>query len=248
MESYQYTAFISYRHIHPDMEIAKQLHGMIENYHIPKSVQKLTNIQKMGRVFRDQEELPISTNLGEDIHRALENSQWLIVICTPELLKSAWCMKEIDTFIQLGKRDHILAILLKGEPEESFPTQLRTVIKNGIEEAIEPLAADVRGDTLSESLKKLRKEKLRLIARIREGEWTVARTEQYIDALSRQTPPKKQLGGFLLRDVRVFFNSVEHQLELIRSAGIDAGSEKEETEQEIILTIRIPKKVPVGKA
>ena len=46
----------------------------------------------------------------------------------------------------------------------------------------------------------------------------------------------------------MFFNSVNHQLELIRSAGIDAGSEQQETEQEIILTIRIPKKVPAGKA
>ena len=90
-------------------------------------------------------------------------------------------------------------------------------------------------------------EKLRTIALIRQGEWTVARTEQYIDSRLQQTPPKKPFGSFRLRDVRVFFNSVNHQLELIRSAGIDAGSEQLETEQEIILTIRIPKKVPAGK-
>ena len=91
------------------------------------------------------------------------------------------------------------------------------------------------------------REKLRLIERIREGEWTVARTEQYIELMAQQSPAKKRLGGFQLRDVRVFFNSVNHQLELIRSAGIDAGSEQRETEREIILTIRIPKKVPAGK-
>lgn len=92
-------------------------------------------------------------------------------------------------------------------------------------------------------------EKLRVIALIRQGEWTVAKTEQYIEALGAAAPqPKRELGGFQLRDVRVFFNSVNHQLELIRSAGIDAGSSRQETDQEIILTIRIPKRVPAGKA
>ena len=90
-------------------------------------------------------------------------------------------------------------------------------------------------------------EKLRTIDLIRQGEWTVARTEQYIDTRLQQAPPKKPFVSFRLRDVRVFFNSVNHQLELIRSAGIDAGSEQRETEQEIILTIRIPKKIPAGK-
>ena len=92
-------------------------------------------------------------------------------------------------------------------------------------------------------------EKLRVIGLIRQGDWTVARTEQYLEALERETPrEKRELGGFQLRDVRVFFNSVNHQLELIRAAGINAGSSRQETDQEIVLTIRIPKRVPAGKA
>ena len=35
METYQYKAFISYRHTEPDASIAKKLHTMIENYAIP---------------------------------------------------------------------------------------------------------------------------------------------------------------------------------------------------------------------
>ena len=87
-------------------------------------------------------------------------------------------------------------------------------------------------------------EQLKTLALIVEGQWTVAKTEQYIDSLSQQPAPRRrELGNFQLRDVRVFFNSVDHQLSLIRSAGIDAGSERRETDTEIILTIRVPKSV-----
>lgn len=164
METYQYKAFISYRHTHPDMEIARKLHGLIENFHIPGPIRKLTGVSKMGRVFRDQEELPLAVDLGEDIEKALKHSEWLIVVCSPRLLESSWCMKEIDTFIRLGKRDHILTILVEGEPDDSFPPQLRYIERSGKREEIEPLAADVRGKTLAESLRKLRGEKLRLLA------------------------------------------------------------------------------------
>ena len=88
METYQYKAFISYRHTEPDASIAKKLHTMIENYAIPGNIQKTLGIRKMGRVFRDQEELPLSQDLGADIHKALENSEWLIAICSPRYLES----------------------------------------------------------------------------------------------------------------------------------------------------------------
>ena len=84
MSEYRYTAFISYRHTMPDEAIAKKLHTLIENYRIPSDVRKSTGRKKMGRIFRDQEELPLSTDLGNDIKAALENSEWLIVICSPE--------------------------------------------------------------------------------------------------------------------------------------------------------------------
>lgn len=85
---------------------------------------------------------------------------------------------------------------------------------------------------------------LHAIGLIAQNDWSVARTEQYIDALlAAPQPEKRTLGRFRLRDVRIFFNSVDHQLALIRSAGIDADSRRVETEQEIVLTIRIPKPV-----
>ena len=89
----KYTAFISYRHLTPDADIAKKLHTMIENYGIPGSVKRKTGMRNMGRVFRDQDELPLSSDLGDDIRRALFDSDWLICICSPQYLESRWCME-----------------------------------------------------------------------------------------------------------------------------------------------------------
>lgn len=165
-QQFTYEAFISYRHVDPDQQIAKKLHSYIENYRIPAAIRKASGKKRMGRVFRDQEELPLSADLGGDIERALSQSKWLIVVCSPELLRSRWCLKEIDTFIALGreKNIHVLAILTRGEPAESFPEQLRFIERDGVRIEVEPLAADIRADSLPAMFKKLRSEKLRLLA------------------------------------------------------------------------------------
>jgi ParB family chromosome partitioning protein len=41
--------------------------------------------------------------------------------------------------------------------------------------------------------------------------------------------------------VRLFLNSIERGLKLVQEAGIAAVSGREDTEEEILLTIRIPK-------
>ncbi len=161
---YRYKAFISYRHQSPDQDVAGKLHSYIENYAIPSSLKKTLGIQKMGRVFRDQEELEISPSLGDDIHEALEQSEWFICICSPRYLRSKWCMEELNYFLSLGRRDHILTILTEGEPEEVFPEELRSRASGDAEEEVEPLAADVRGANVSEVLKKLQQERLRILA------------------------------------------------------------------------------------
>ena len=157
----RYDAFISYRHAPLDMEIAKKVHTGLETYRIPGAVQKKTGKKKMGRVFRDQEELPIGSDLDDNISGALRESQYLIVICSPRTPESYWVCKEIETFIEMHDRNHILAVLIEGEPDESFPSLLLTD-ENG--EPVEPLAADVRGATKRERNAKFRTEILRLVA------------------------------------------------------------------------------------
>ena len=161
----KYDAFISYRHTPLDMEMAKKLHKGLETYHIPKAVQKKTGRKNIKRVFRDQEELPIGSDLDENISLALKESGYLIVVCSPNTPKSEWVCKEIDSFIQMHDRAHVLAMLIEGEPNESFPQQL-LVDENGT--PVEPLAADVRGTDPKERNKKFKTELLRLVAAILE--------------------------------------------------------------------------------
>ena len=72
----------------------------------------------------------------------------------------------------------------------------------------------------------------------------VAQTEQLIDRqlAALQTAPPAGRRTYIIKDVRLFLNSVDRGLRLIRDAGIDAVSGREETEEEILLTIHIPKK------
>ncbi|MDR1205123.1 MAG: toll/interleukin-1 receptor domain-containing protein [Peptococcaceae bacterium] len=159
-----YETFISYRHKELDTRLAKAIHRQLETYRIPSNIAKRAGKKRMGKVFRDQDELPLLADLGEGVRRALEASEWLIVVCSPDLPESKWCMAEVDYFIELGRRDRILTVLIGGEPKESFPPQLRFEALNGETVEREPLAADVRGNSAAASLRKLRREKLRLLA------------------------------------------------------------------------------------
>ncbi len=157
----KYNAFISYRHADPDMFVAKEIHKGLETFKVPGRIRKKTGIKKIERVFRDQEELPIDSSLSDNINTALENAEFLIVICSPRLLESRWCLQEIRTFIKLHGRERILAVLVEGEPENAFPEEIR-FNENG--DPVEPLAADVRGTNHKEIKKKIASEKLRLLA------------------------------------------------------------------------------------
>lgn len=157
----RYDAFISYRHAELDMYVAKKLHKGLETFRVPRAVAKKSGKKNIKRVFRDQEELPIGSDLGDNISGALAESEFLLVICSPRTPESYWVQKEIETFIQMHGREHVLAILVEGEPNQSFPKQL---LEDEYGNPVEPLAADVRGASKSEIDKKLKSEILRLAA------------------------------------------------------------------------------------
>lgn len=86
-------------------------------------------------------------------------------------------------------------------------------------------------------------ERLAALKHIVSAGLNVAQTERYIDQRLRalETSPPKGRRTYIIKDVRLFLNSVDRGLRLIRSAGIDAQAGREETEDAILLTIRIPK-------
>ena len=152
---FKYDAFISYRHAEKDTLIASEIQKSLERFKIPKALQKKCGKQRFNRVFRDVEELPISSNLTEDLTQALKDSQFLIVICSYRTSESDWVRREIDTFLELHdyNKQLVLTVLVEGEPDEVIPEVLRHdnithYLADGTfyckDEVVEPLAADYR--------------------------------------------------------------------------------------------------------
>lgn len=92
---------------------------------------------------------------------------------------------------------------------------------------------------------RLEDDELRLAALrfMAEKQLTVAQSEQYVEhTLSRlQTAPPRRRPTYIIKDVRLFLNSVDRGLRLIREAGVGADCRREDTEDAILLTIRIPR-------
>lgn len=72
----------------------------------------------------------------------------------------------------------------------------------------------------------------------------VAQAEAYMEKLlqSAQVTPPRGRSTYIIKDVRLFLNSVDRGLHLMRQAGVDAGWDRQDTDREILLTIRIPKR------
>jgi len=155
---YKYDAFISYRHIEPDLTIAKILHEMIEKFNIPKHLRTVSNDENsindkhIFRVFRDREELS-TKDLSTMIEEAIANSKNLIVICSKRTSLSPWCRKEVQLFKKIHGVNNIIPVLIEGEPDEAFIDELKNlkvtfINSENVEEEknIELLAADIRSD------------------------------------------------------------------------------------------------------
>ena len=71
--------------------------------------------------------------------------------------------------------------------------------------------------------------------------FTVARTEQYVEDLLRQADRSPKRPTFVIKDVRLFLNTVTRGLSMMKSAGVSADCKRQETADAILLTIRIPK-------
>jgi len=124
-----YLAFISYRHAdntEEDRQWATWLHQQLEVYDIPADLIGSTNQrgeiipERIYPVFRDEISLPADSNLASAITTALDNSNFLIVLCSPRSVQSQYVNDEILYFKQIGKKDRIMAALLLGEPSASI--------------------------------------------------------------------------------------------------------------------------------
>ena len=165
----EYIAFISYRHKDLDKYVAKKVHTLIEHYVVPKELRGAAGApgKRLGFVFRDEEELPVSSNLTDSIQTALDHSKYLIVICTPDTPESLWVEREIGYFLEHHDRSHVIGVLVNGTPEQSFPKLLTTIYgEDGATPvgAVEPLAANLTNNAHQFEKKRIKKEAVRLYA------------------------------------------------------------------------------------
>jgi WD40 repeat protein len=173
--TYKYWAFISYSS--KDRRWGDWLIRAIETYRVPKRM--VGRATPRGGVvparayplFRDRDELPTDADLGSMIRGALEQSRYLIVICSPNSARSMWVNEEILTFKRLGRADRIFSLIIDGSPNasdtpgkdpdlECYPPALRYGLgPDGMlsKERTHPISADARrqGDGRANALLKL---------------------------------------------------------------------------------------------
>ncbi len=69
----------------------------------------------------------------------------------------------------------------------------------------------------------------------------VPATDAYIDGLLADGENRRGRGRarLVLKDVRVFLNSLQHSVDVMRQGGVDVGVQRTQTEEEMVVTIRI---------
>ena len=103
-----YDAFVSYSHA-ADGQLAPALQRGLERLARPWYRTRAL------AVFRDETGLAVSPHLWAAIVRALDDSEWFVVLCSPEAARSEWVQREIDYWLAHKAPDQILLVLTDGD-------------------------------------------------------------------------------------------------------------------------------------
>jgi tetratricopeptide (TPR) repeat protein len=131
-EGAKFKAFISYSR--QDEAAVRRLHARLEAFVVPAALRQ-GGKARLGRFFRDKEELSAASSLGGELAEKIASAEWLIVCCSPHSAASHWVNTEVDAFLNTHGYERTLVAVLDGEPRDVFPPRLR---------ARNPLAADFR--------------------------------------------------------------------------------------------------------
>ncbi|MEE8104576.1 MAG: hypothetical protein V3T86_03475, partial [Planctomycetota bacterium] len=160
----RFAAFVSYRRSKRDHEHARWLHSKLESFRTPPSlVAELGIRDRVGKVFLDDAELPAVPNLDAALRKRLDDSEHLIVVCSPRTPDSDYIDMEVQHFQDSGRADEIITWLIEGKPEQSFPRALLEAAASGL--AL-PGAADTTPSNLDTPRRRRRLALLRIVARL----------------------------------------------------------------------------------
>ena len=116
----KYYAFISYSH--KDAKWAEWILRKLTFYRLPSYARKeIGRDIRIHPICKDDNTLPPGP-LRELLHQKLSESKFLIVICSPNSAKpniknEHWVDEEVRYFIDSGRLDHIIPVIVDGEPD-----------------------------------------------------------------------------------------------------------------------------------
>lgn len=155
-----------------DSSVANKLADSIRRYRLPKGTVVPDSSLDYRRVYVEVS----GKDLDDEARSILDHSRYLAVLCSPETRTSSFILDRLAYFSETGKDNNIIAVIVRGEPADSFPDSFieqKTVQKilpdmTVVEriETIEPVASDLRAETRSRWKEALNYETVRIIASI----------------------------------------------------------------------------------
>lgn len=116
-----YFAFIS--HSSKDEQTALWLRDKLDHYHIPTAVQKAYGVPSTLKPnFTFQTDLA-GNKLAETLNTHLDDSRFLIVVCSPDAAKSQYVNGEVQHFVDTGRTGNIIPFIVEGTPHASSPEE-----------------------------------------------------------------------------------------------------------------------------
>lgn len=154
-----------------DAEMAGALRDSIFHFRLPKGT-VLSTEPGYNRIVMDL----TGSDLDEAACDLLSRSRFLLLLCSRKTMGNKGTRDRLDYFRRIRGGDHVILVLLEGEPDEAFPDNFseQKLVRHIMPdmsvvermEKIEPVAADLRGDTASRRREALRYETVRIIAAV----------------------------------------------------------------------------------
>lgn len=155
-----------------DEAVAEALAESIRAYKLPRGVQLPNPDLDYRSIFVDA----TGSEFDDSVKLLLDHTRYLVVICSPDAKSSEAIKGRLTYFRHFRDNEDIVAVIVRGEPADSFPESFieRKVVRHIMpdmhiverEETIEPVAADLRGDTPARRKQLLRYETVRITASV----------------------------------------------------------------------------------
>lgn len=136
MRSY---AFISY--CHEDIRAVRKFHRRLESVPVHRLIRRRANgcPRKLYPIFRDETDLA-GVTLTQRIEKALDETEYLIVICTENSAVSVWVQKEIAYFLKNHSPNQIIPVF--------FSRKMMKACRNGYPGMLAALTASDENQVL----------------------------------------------------------------------------------------------------